>query len=182
MDEQGLVSAQTPFYCGEYCGMYKPGFEDASGRKVELNSFRAPAGIRDFVADYTATEQAPMSMFNPVEQPEYSIYNQRPISTRTFPLFHPHYDKGGNYKNTLLSRHPKYPTDWAPELETIPMINIKPSVNSKMNPRQYGGCGINRECTDCNSAFLVDNRMYPSTSFYRECKKHDKFYFPYNHY
>lgn len=174
MDETGLVDAKTPFFCNYYNKTdIDPTNIPNDGQRVDLHAFRTVSGLWSHVNDYQNPSQDPMDLFNPVEQPQYSCYNTTPVSNRTYPLFHPHYYRGGPYQNTFMEQNPEYPTSWAPQLENFPMYNIKSSQNSRMNNRQYGnseGCENGLEC-DNRYAKLVDNRMYNSTSFSRECKK-----------
>lgn len=175
MDNDGLVDAQTPFFCNDYKGLLTKDINDTSSIDNDksvytLQSFRAPAGIRDFVADYQNPQQDKMYMFEPRTQPQFDCYNAEPVSKRNFPLFQPHYYKGGPYKNTLLNWTPDYPTAWAPQLEHIPMFHLGISRNSQMNNRQYGnGNGSKNDCNTRN-ILLNDGRMYPSSSFARDCR------------
>lgn len=158
MDENGIVSARTPFFCDEHHN------NDISDNKITLHTFRAPSGLRDFVADYQNPQQDNMKLFDPREYNKFDCNNQSAFSQRDFPLFPPHYNRGGPYKNTLLNLNPEYPTRWAPLLETIPVFKLKTSQNSLMNDRQYG-------CYENNRTFLSDKRMYNSSSFARNCNK-----------
>lgn len=162
MDEEGVISARTPFFCDSLFRYNRVNDQDPY---VTLHPFRSPAGKRDFVADYQNPQQDNMNMFDPREHKQYDCNNSSAFSYRDFPLFQPHYNKGGPYRNTFLNINPEYPTQWAPSLEHIPVFHFKPSQNSMMNNRQYGSSCEN------NYSLISDKRMYNSSSFTRNCNK-----------
>lgn len=179
MDETGLIQAKTPFFCPSYgsgsnsnCNIQTnyqiKNNSPSNNRLVNTHGFRRPAGMSDFVLAGENPQKDNMDLFDPREYPEFSCNNQPPFSNRQFPLFHPHYYKGGYFNNSNYKINPEYPTQWAPSLEYIFSYPKKYNPNLYMNNRQYFP-------SEDDYASIIDNRMESHQSFAGCCNSVNKF-------